>query len=361
MTKIRLALLICSNTVGGHEFQAAALGCSLAERVAVTVFVNRTAHAGLFQQSGLEVRTAECLLLQTGYLPMQFLHGYRRRKSIRALVQDFDYVIVSAGAVEASVAVGVALKGYKPTSMYLPSFYDRVPEWGFKGHIYNCILAKTCKIYNQIITINKIQAKVIGERTAVDTVIVSNKIRQVSLPLERGPPRLIFIGRMDKQKRVDQLIQWLDVAPNPIKQLILIGEGPMRPNLETLARELTHLNCTFLGWTGAEEQDHILRSSDVLVLNSLIEGEPLVVREARLRGMHVLAREITGTRGITSRQERFRTQGELLDRLETIFHHAKVGGNGKATAKPKSTEFQRTKMISLLIQSMVRACSAANR
>ena len=358
MSRVRVALLACTNVIGGHEFQAAALGRSLAEHVEVTVLVNRAEHAGVFHDAGLDVRVVEGLLLGPGTLPRQYFDGWRRRTAIRVLVEGFDHVIVSAGAVEAGVAVGMALRGHQPTSMYLPSFYDRVAVWGWKGHLYNCVLGTTCKLFDRIITINRIQARVIRAFSGVQTLVVTNRIRQVQLPVEHGPARLVFIGRMDHQKRVEELMRWLDVDSNPIKDLVLMGDGPLRPLLERQAKKLTHLNCTFLGWMKPEDQDRLIRANDVLVLNSLIEGEPLVVREARARRMNIVARKIVGTRGVTSRTERFSTQQELLDRLVAITLRASLCEAKSQEENPSQVNIKREQGIGVLLQEMVRDCEA---
>ena len=329
MRQVRVAFLICSNVIGGHEFQSAALARSMTDHVAVKVFVNRTEHMKLFVDSGLDVQLVEGMLLKTGSLPTQWGIGWVNRHAIRKLVKGFDHVIVCAGAVEAGIAAGVALKGYKPSSVYLPFFYDRVPVWGRKGHLYNCVIARACRLFERVITINRIQAHVIRAFSGVSTFIVTNKIREVQPPVEHGPPRLVFVGRLDNQKRVDELMQWLDADANPVKELLLIGDGPLRTQLEHQAQMLTYLKCSFLGWRSPEEQDRLIRSNDILVLNSLLEGEPLVIREARARGMKIAARDIVGTRGVTARTERYASQSELhsciLKSIDSIssdkFHH----------------------------------------
>jgi len=272
--RIRVAILVCSRIIGGHEYQVAALAKSLAAHVSVSVYVNQPEHASLFNNPELTVYVKEGQLLRLGTFVAQYFDGWRRRNAIRSLVESHDYVIVSAGAVEAAIATGVALRGYKPMSMYLPFFYDRVPVWGWTGHLYNCILAGSCRLYDRIITINRIQAYVIRAFCGVSTSVVTNKIREVQPPVEHGPPRLVFVGRLDHQKRVDELMQWLDTGANPVKELLLVGDGPLRTQLEQQAQTLSYLKCSFLGWKRPEEQDRLIRSSDILVLNSLLEGEP---------------------------------------------------------------------------------------
>jgi len=343
MSRTRVALLACTNVIGGHEFQAAALGRSLMAHVELTVFVNREAHAAVFRDVGLDVRVAEGLLLGPGSLPHQCVAGWRRRAQIRALVDGFDHVIVSAGAVEAGVAAGVAVKGYKPVSMYLPFFYDRVPVWGWKGHLYNCILSRACRLFDRIVTINRIQARVIHAFADVRTTVVRNQVRHVDAPsASTAPARLVFIGRLDHQKRIGELIDWLDFEGNPYQELCIVGDGPLRTELEAQAGACRHLRCTFHGWVSPAAQDALLHAHDVLVLNSLLEGEPLAIREAQLRGMRVIARDIVGVRGVTRPFQRYADAAGLRSLLlETAPPTADEADTPSETLRRRDTEIAR--------------------
>lgn len=312
----QVVLLVCSRVIGGHEFQAAALARDLAAQVSLTVVVNSSQQLALFADSGASVRLAEDGLLRPGPLPVQGLDGLRRRAALRALVAGADEVIVSAGAVEAGVAAGVALRGQVPLSLYLPFFYDRRPVWGrWRGGLYNSALAACCRLFARIITINRIQARVIHGLTGVPTLVVPNAIRPVAAPTACGPGRLVFIGRLDQQKRVEELLRWLDFQDNPFREVLVIGDGPLRDTVLTTARGLQHVRAELLGWLDAPRQDALLTRDDILLLNSLLEGEPLVIREAQRRGMRVLARNITGVRGLTRRAERFDDARQLRQRL----------------------------------------------
>jgi len=354
MTCIHVALLACTNVIGGHEFQAAAVGRSLAEHIKVTVFVNRAEHAGVFQDAGLDVRVAEDFLLRPGSLPRQYFDGWHRRIAIRGLVKGFDHVIVSAGAVEAGVAVGVALRGHQPISMYLPSFYDRVPIWGWKGHLYNCILASTCRLFDRVITINRVQACLIRGFSKIQTVVVRNQVRSVDVSTETlGSSRLVFIGRLNHQKRVGELISWLDFDGNPFKELLILGDGPLRPELEEQARSCRFVRCAFLGWISAQAQDALLNFNDILILNSLVEGEPLVVREAKQRGMQVIARDIVGVRGVTRPFQRYSDELGLRTRLRVLA--TQRAGLDMRKAPPKNNDsLRRSREIARLAALLAR-------
>jgi len=309
--KANVAVLVCTNVIGGHEFQAATLVRDLLQHAAVTVYLNHEAHRPMFAETGAHTVVLPGKLLRTGNLLRQVKDGLAARTSLRRLLGTPDMVLVSAGAVEAGIAASIALRGWMPLSLYLPFFYDRVPTWGRVGHLYNCVLARFCGLYQKIVTINRIQATVIRAITGTATVVVPNLVRPVIPAPATQSGRMLFVGRVDHQKRIDELIEWTDFAENPFKQLVIVGDGPLRNKIESMAAVTRHIEVKLVGWLSPQQQDTLIDGNDVLLLNSLLEGEPLVIREANKRGMRVFARAITGVRGVTRRSTRFSTQEEL--------------------------------------------------
>lgn len=303
--KAKIAVLICTNVIGGHEFQMATLVRDLNQCADLTVYVNHEAHRQMFAETGAPTVTLAGQLLRPGNLLKQMLEGVKARSSLRRQLGTPDTVLLSAGAVEAGVAASIALHGWKPMSLYLPFFYDRVPVWGAVGYLYNFLLSRFCRLYDQIVTINRIQASVIRALTGVKTLVVPNLVREVAPAPATRPGRMLFVGRLDHQKRVDELISWTDFEDNPFKELLIIGDGPLRAQIEGMAKAARHIKVVLAGWLGPQQQDSLIDGNDVLLLNSLLEGEPLVIREANKRGMRVFARNIIGVRGVTRRVARF--------------------------------------------------------
>ena len=344
--------MVCANVLGGHEFQAAALVRGLTRHADVTVLANLGSQRAMFDGCGATVHVLERQLLRPGPLPRQLLDGLVCSRALRAAVKGHDHVIISAGAVEAGVAAGIALRGHVPTSLYLPFFYDRVPAWGcLAGRAYDALLAACCRLFERIVTINRIQAKVVRAFTGVPTMVVCNEVRAVAAPSAAGPGRLVFVGRLAQQKRVDELIRWLDFAGNPFGELLLVGDGPLRGALEEQAKKTKHIRCTFCGWLSPAEQDQRLQSNDVLLINSLLEGEPLSIREAHLRGMRVVARDIIGVRGVTRRGMRYQDANGLrmllLSLAAVILGHAKP----PATAADTRRDHQIARLAEVLERS----------
>ncbi len=101
-----------------------------------------------------------------------------------------------------------------------------------------------------------------------------------------GPLRLVAVGRLDAVKGHDVLLSALDDVPGTT--LTVLGEGALRPELERLVVDLGLADRVRLpGWS--EDVAAELSSYDALVLPSRSEGWPLIVVEAMLAGLPVVA------------------------------------------------------------------------
>ncbi|HYZ76635.1 MAG TPA: glycosyltransferase [Gaiellaceae bacterium] len=106
------------------------------------------------------------------------------------------------------------------------------------------------------------------------------------LPRPFPGPTIGSVGRLDRQKGYDVLLQALAVLPGAA--LVLVGDGPEREPLETLARDLgLGGRVRFAGWQ-AEPRRH-LTTFDVFALPSRFEGFPLAIVEAMLAELPVVA------------------------------------------------------------------------
>lgn len=107
---------------------------------------------------------------------------------------------------------------------------------------------------------------------------------------ELGPPRLLAAGRMVPQKRFDNLLRAFSLSEHRDATLTILGDGPLRKSLESLAHELgVDERVRMPGYLG----DIIpsLRQSDLFVLSSDYEGLPAVIFEALASNVPVATTE----------------------------------------------------------------------
>ena len=111
-----------------------------------------------------------------------------------------------------------------------------------------------------------------------------------------GPRRLLAMGRLHPNKDFSTLLRALARLPDDA-HLSLAGEGPERPGLESLARELniTH-RVTFLGWR--EDTGALLAGAELLIVPSRIEPLGNVVLEGFSAARPVIAAAADGPREV---------------------------------------------------------------
>jgi glycosyltransferase involved in cell wall biosynthesis len=138
-----------------------------------------------------------------------------------------------------------------------------------------------------------------GLRQGAVRVIPNGIPIATAVPRPRVAPGPIVgsLGRLDRQKGYDVLVRALPLLPGVTA--VLVGDGAERPELERLAGKLgvsDRLRIT--GWL--EDGRALLPSFDVFVLPSLYEGLPLVVLEAMLAGLPVVASDVGSVRDAVS-------------------------------------------------------------
>lgn len=108
-------------------------------------------------------------------------------------------------------------------------------------------------------------------------------------PRFRAGPTVGTIGRLDTQKGHDVLVRALPRLPNVTA--VVVGDGPERDALTNLAQELGVADRLVLtGWR--EDARDLLTTFDVFALPSRFEGFPLVVLEAMLASVPVVASDV---------------------------------------------------------------------
>ena len=121
------------------------------------------------------------------------------------------------------------------------------------------------------------------------------KIRE-NMGIRPGEKVILFVGRLEKKKRVDFLLRaWHGVQSdrNANERLLIVGEGSLRSELENLAEKLKiGRKVTFYG-----ESDNVIpcmQAADIFVLPSVSEGLANVFLESMAVGLPVVGTNTTG-------------------------------------------------------------------
>lgn len=102
-----------------------------------------------------------------------------------------------------------------------------------------------------------------------------------------GPLRLGFIGRHDRQKGLDILLETIGRTPLPGVHFEIVGAGVLQQGDD--GRGDTLANATYHGWLSRADTLELLKSLDALVMPSRWDAAPIVAIEAMRAGVPVIA------------------------------------------------------------------------
>jgi glycosyltransferase involved in cell wall biosynthesis len=109
-------------------------------------------------------------------------------------------------------------------------------------------------------------------------------------------PRIVIIGRLTAQKGYFDLLSALALVVHKIPaQLLIIGDGPLKPQILTRIADLKLQNMVHLLGVRRDVRD-ILSYADLFILPSYWEGFPAVILEAMSQKVPVIATDVSGSR-----------------------------------------------------------------
>lgn len=144
---------------------------------------------------------------------------------------------------------------------------------------------------------------------------------------------VLFVGRLVDGKRPGDAVKAVSrLSDRMDAKLYIVGDGPLREELETEAE-----NVVFLGHVDYDKLPAIYRSGDVLLLPSRAEGLPRTVLEAMATGLPVVTSDLPQVRTLSETAGRVVPVGDitaLADALGTFVTdesaRAAAGDRGRA-------------------------------
>ncbi len=126
---------------------------------------------------------------------------------------------------------------------------------------------------------------------------------EVFRPIRDGDPLLVvWHGRMVLGKGLEDLLMAIYMLRRrrgiPVR-LLLVGDGPLRPRLEALARRLGIEDAVEMpGWRSSEQLPELICRGAIYAYPSRVEGMPWAVLEAMSCGRAIVASDIPGIRDV---------------------------------------------------------------
>lgn len=147
-----------------------------------------------------------------------------------------------------------------------------------------------------------------------DVVILANGIdaeqwRVAPVPHDPARVEILSVGRLTSKKRPATLVRMMAellrrLPAGLTARLRLAGDGPERPALERLVRQLDIGHAVeLLGWRSRDQVRELLGGSDVFVMPSRFESFGLAALEARCAGLPVVAMARSGVSEVIGHDE----------------------------------------------------------
>ncbi len=240
---------------------------------------------------------------------LRFSHGFTfaasLRRCFRNIVADFDFELISVhwmlpdafGTVLAAKSIDVPVVAHAlgcDINDYIRyPLRRRMIRWALLRSA--AIVTKSEEIATKIASLEVDRSKLYVVHNGVNKQRFqprdkSEQRRSLQIPLEERV--VLFVGNFAVEKGVTYLLQAFAQVAQSFENtvLYLIGDGPLRSELESEAIELGIDSQTrFLGRVVHEEVPRYINSADVLCLPSLREGCPNVILESLASGTPVVA------------------------------------------------------------------------
>jgi sugar transferase (PEP-CTERM/EpsH1 system associated) len=209
--------------------------------------------------------------------------------------------------------------------------------------------------------------KVLSICNGVDTRRFSPSGRQAAraaLAIESGSMVIGTVGRLDPVKdQVGLIHAFRRVAGDPRARLLIVGDGPCRPELESVISALDlDQRVRLLG--ERDDVPDVLAAMDVFVLSSIGEGISNTILEAMATGLAVVATRVGGNPelvvdGTTGSLVEARSPAALAAALQRYLEDpGLIESQGRAARQLAEAEFSLERMLASYEQLYMRLLDA---
>ncbi|MBE0671115.1 MAG: glycosyltransferase family 4 protein [Anaerolineales bacterium] len=174
-----------------------------------------------------------------------------------------------------------------------------------------------------------------------------------SRPLTVDRVTILFVGRLQARKRIDSLLRACSaLGTNP--RLLIVGDGPERAALESLAKEI-HPSTEFIGAKHGVELRPFFAQADLFVLPGT---GGLAVQEAMSYGLPVIVAKGDGTQDDLVREKNGwqiepENYGALLAAMKNALSDiARLREMGKESFRIVSEEINIQKMADIFVEAL---------
>jgi len=274
---------------------------------------------------------------------------------------DVFRVMQMYGAIPAIVTKILHSKPFVGTYGY--RYYQNAISVG-EGRVRAALLEARARLglrfADRVIVTSPQLARLVGQYVSKSKVLfVPNGVDTSQFhPLNRrtkaGVKRIIFVGRFSQEKNLPLLIEAAALLDGV--KLVLVGDGPMQPQIEKLAAQL-QVEAEFTGVVPHEQLPALLNQSDIFVLPSLSEGHPKALLEAMSCGLPCIGTNVPGIRDVIRDEENGLlcelAPKDLADKIAAVLSNSELRGRlGRAGRRLIKVNFDLDTLLGKEIEVM---------
>lgn len=166
-----------------------------------------------------------------------------------------------------------------------------------------------------------------------------------------------FVGRFASQKAIDNLLHAIKLLDKSVRhnvRVVLVGDGPLRKDLQDLSTRLEIAD--HLHWSGETPGQQSMAAFDIFVLPSDYEGLPYVLLEAMANGLPIVSTDVGGVRelvtdGLNGTIVPRRDPNALASALSRIAADCELRQSMSRQARVKVIQYSIEKMIDKTIMA----------
>jgi glycosyltransferase involved in cell wall biosynthesis len=280
---------------GGAERVLTTMANELVEDYDVSIVTFQSGPEDEFYKIDSRVNISHLDLLKSSNgLLMAIRENIRRIKVLRQKIKELDPDVVVSFLPENNILVTLSCLGFKKP-VVLTEHTD--PSGTKLGKAWNVLRRLVYRHADVIIVLTRSAKGYFESRFRIPVVEIPNPVflpaeKEDEEILEISGPYIITIGRLVKNKRTEDIIRAFSQLINEYQEwrLVIVGDGPLKENLQELARKLGVGERIF--FTGlVRSPGPLLKNAEMFVSASITEVFPMSICEAMVCEVPVVVRE----------------------------------------------------------------------
>jgi len=288
--------------LGGQEYVVRSLATQLVgagRRVRVLASALGGGQAGFVREEGVEVHRLRAVEFGHAAIMPEFVYWLFRAAGRRTVV----HIHIGQAFTPEMVWLVSRLRRFRYVAELHIDFEPSGPAGVLLTLYKRLVLKRVLNAAAAVVVLNDKTLSTVRQTYGYrgQALVMSNGIDEAYFklgraPLAKQPPqtlRLLFVGRLSKQKNLPVLLEALKHTTRKVS-LDIVGAGEEAAAVQELIAQLGLANVTMRGRLPRHEVLRLYATHDALVLPSLYEAQPLVLLEAMATRIPIIGTSVVG-------------------------------------------------------------------